>query len=305
MKNAAKQAIVTCATPNWLAPAAVTLLTCARHGAAEIDLIIVCPDASPQNFADLKIFNSRHGTNIILTSVKANDLAPFAATTRLGLGTLLRLRLDQYLDRAYRRVVYIDSDVLAETDVTELLSADLGEFALGAVESIAMLPFIKRNAGEHLQSINFNAEHRYFNAGVLLFDWQRTLADNVLGKAMTVLCRHPKMSFADQDALNIVVAGKYQHLEQRWNNTKKAQDFLSLKPGLRHFNGRAKPWNCPTRIGYGKYRKIYESALLSTPWAAFLDQPQMPWPIKDNWRAIVRRLSFRRQAQLTAKLAIV
>ena len=67
-----KNAIVVCATNNWLAPAAVTLLSCSQHGASEYaDLLIVTPNPSHEHEQQLQKFNAKHETTIKLVTISA------------------------------------------------------------------------------------------------------------------------------------------------------------------------------------------------------------------------------------------
>ncbi len=293
-----KNAIVVCATPNWLAPAAVTLLSCAQNGAtAYADLFIVCPSPSAKDKSDLAAFNELNRTPIQLLAVDAGDLNDIDGG-HLGIGALLRLKLDQFLPQNLERVLYLDCDVLAEGALDELFHMNLEGEPFAAVESIAMMPVINKHAPAHLRALNINPPRPYFNSGVILFDWPATVQARILPQCLEVLKSRQNWKFHDQDTLNIVSKGQWKKLDHQWNVTKKTADYLNLQAHLRHFNGNAKPWNCKNRFGYAKYRKYYEQSLQGTPWAEFLDMKQKPWPLKDNWRALVRRLSFLKRTKL-------
>ncbi len=298
-----KFAIVTCVTPNWLPPAAITLLSCALHGAEEFaDLIILCAGARAVDETNLQNFNSRHGINIKLLNVNPGDLNEIDSG-RLGVGAILRLKLNEFLPGDIERVLYIDSDVLCLQPLSELFSMNMDGFALAAVESTAMMPFINRTAEAHLKSIGMAATAPYFNSGVVLFDWTAILKTDFFKDCLAILKSRADWRFHDQDVMNISAAGKWRKLNQKWNVTKKTSDYLSLKPALRHFNGRLKPWNCGTRFGYATYRMYYIESLKDTAWAEFLNMKQFRWPIKDNWRAFLRKFSFRKIAKLNQIIA--
>lgn len=298
-----KFAIVTCVTPNWLAPAAVTLLSCAQHGAEEFaDLIIVSFDVSNEEADNLALFNKIHGTQIKLQKVKLAELEGMG-TGRLGVGALLRLKLNTYMSKTYQRILYLDSDVLAESNCKEIFEIELHGKPFGAVESIAMLPWINKKSASYLSSIGMTKTASYFNSGVMIFDWKKTLNNNLLAHSFSLLKQNPNFPFQDQDALNAAANGNWQKLSHHWNVTKKTADYLSLKPTFRHFNGRLKPWNCSSRFGYAVYRRYYDKSLKDTAWAEFLNMKQFGWPIKDNWRAFLRKFSYRKIAHLKFHLA--
>ncbi len=305
MNDMKKFAIVTCATPNWLPPAAVTLLSCAQFGAEEFaDLILVSFDIEPSHREALQAFNEKHGINISLLNI-ANEKLRGLGRGRLGVGSLLRLTLDDFLPHNLERVLYLDSDVLAEASCAALFSMSLQDNAIAAVENIALLPWIKHDTEHHYENIQMKLDQKYFNAGVMLFDWQKTLATQFLTRSLEALSYNPDWPFQDQDALNSVSQGHFKLLDHKYNVTKKTSDYLSIKPVFRHFNGAAKPWNSKNRFGFSRYHKYYLECLSGTPYQSFMDQPNNPWPIKDNWRAILRKLSFRKITKLKRHIRLV
>lgn len=300
-----KFAIVTCVTPNWLTPAAVTLLSCAQHGAEEFaDLIIVSFDTVKAHQNKLKLFNLKHQTNIQLLDVSLSDFKGMG-NGLLGVGAIMRLKLDQFMPKAYERVLYLDSDVLAESNCHEIFELDLQNKPFGAVESTAMLPWINKKAAAHLQSIDMDKTAPYFNSGVMVFDWKKTLRCSFLSRSFELLKQNPSWLFPDQDAMNSSNNNEWVMLDHKYNVTKKTADYVNIKPVFRHFNGTSKPWNSKYRFGFARYHKFYFESLEGTPWQDFMDQPQNPWPIKDNWRAILRKLSFRKIAKLKHHISLV
>ena len=300
-----KIAIVTCVTPNWLPPAAVTLLSCAQHGAEEFaDLIIVSFDLEQKHRDELLAFNKQHKTNISAISASIHELRNMGKG-RLGVGSLLRLKLDEFLPPDYERVLYLDSDVLAEANCSKLFATDLNGYTCAAVENTALLPWIKSNASQHLESIHMKKDQKYFNAGVMLFDWSKTLESELMLKSLEIMRENPTWQFQDQDALNSTLQGQWKLLDHKYNVTKKTADYLKLNPVFRHFNGAAKPWNSKSRLGFSRYHKYYMASLSGTPWQSFMDQPQRPWPLRDNWRAFLRKLSFRKIAKLKKHISLV
>jgi lipopolysaccharide biosynthesis glycosyltransferase len=300
-----KNAIVVCVTANWLAPAAVTLLSCAKHGAAEFaDLLIVSPYVETEERNKLDAFNTAHNLHIKLINVELGDLGGMGLG-RLGIGALLRLKLDQFLPPDYHRVLYLDSDVLAEASCKSLFNMNLESKAFAAVESIAMLPWINNSSTQHLSKIGMRPDNPYFNSGVMIFDWEKTLTVKLLPRSLELLKANRDWPFQDQDVLNAACVGQWKMLDHKWNVTKKTADYLKIRPRFRHFNGNAKPWNSKSRLGFATYHRFYAQSLTGTPWHSFLDQPQRPWPLKDNWRAVTRYLSIRKIAKLRHHTSLV
>ncbi len=300
-----KNAIVVCATPNWLAPAAVTLLSCAQHGASQFaDLILVSFQTKHDDQNNLAQFNQKHAINIKLVDVPLNDLTGMGQG-RLGIGSLLRLKLDAFLPKNYDRILYLDSDVVAEASCKKLFEMNLDSQIFAAVENTALLPLIGSNASKHKKAIGMTPSQRYFNAGVMLFDWHKTQSSRLMRDSLALMKLNPTWPFQDQDALNAVAQGQWKMLDHTWNVTKKTADYLDIKPRFRHFNGVGKPWNSKHRFGFARYHTYYTESLKGTPWQGFVKQSQMPWSVKDNWRAFLRKLSFNKIAKLKNHISLV
>lgn len=173
------------------------------------------------------------------------------------------------------RILYLDADIIAVSSLRPLWETPLEGQWLAAVDNV-MEPHVR----QHPVQLGLSSENDYFNSGVLLFNLKQMRADDCTARILE-FARNPKMklSWPDQDALNIVLATRRVHLHPRWNaqNTlffcehgehtfgKQLMQEAVLEPGLLHFEGYAltKPWSymCthPHRDLYWKFRK-------KTPW---------------------------------------
>lgn len=299
-----KFAIVVCATHNWLAPAAVTLLSCAKHGAAEYaDLLIVTPEPRPALQDQLDLFNSKHDTTIKLIAADVGQLAE-ADAGRFSIGSLLRLRLAQHISPHYERVLYLDSDILACAPCNDIFDFDMSGYSLAAAEDIVLLQWVDKNAHNHRETIGMAQDIPYFQAGVLLFDWQNPMGREILSNAYDKMLSGHKFPLADQDPLNLASIGKWKRLPSKFNVDKRTDDLLGIKPVFRHFTGSIKPWTC-WRVGFHKYRKFYKESLAETDWQHFANQPQKRLRQSFSLKFIQRRLAFNTRSKLGKYLNLV
>ncbi len=174
----------------------------------------------------------------------------------------------------------------------KILATNLNGFPLGAVEDISTLPWIAQNGSRLKKQIGMSIDLPYFNAGVLLFDWQKTLKLKMLAKCRALLQTRTHWPTPDQDVLNLCFTKNWQPLNPKWNIDKKLSGYLFLKSGLRHFSGSLKPWNSKHRIGNKKYHKFYVDSLKDTPWSSFIAPQKRAWPLRPNLLHIIRKLSF-------------
>ena len=298
-----KMAIITCVNENWLAPACVTLLSVSRNLADNpADLIIVVDRLSAEGRRDAQEFQDRHG---IAIELKVHEFKGFESLDphRYSSATFLRLYLPEIISQKYQRVLYLDSDVLALADVSSLLKIDLNGKALGAVPEVKMAPGRGILTDRHRRKLGIAATADYFNAGVLLFDWQKTLATDMLGKARTLLLSGKHFDFLDQDALNLIYENNWLALPLKWNVEQSAVCYLNVEPTLRHFNHAAKPWDWSHIMAYAPYHQYYIDALEGLVLSRFLQKPKSGNPYLAFIEYYFRKASLHQRCFLQKRYA--
>lgn len=173
------------------------------------------------------------------------------------------------LRKHVERVLYLDVDILVQTDLTPLYNTSLGTNIVGAVIDPGQALTLRRLGVTPPQSNNI-----YFNSGVLLIDTVRWVNASITERTFHFINHHPALlKFHDQDALNATLVGKVQMLHPKWNvqntlilkkhspiNTEYARlfDEAIAKPAIVHFTTHEKPWNTLTEH---PYLKQYQAAL--------------------------------------------
>ncbi len=268
-------AIVTCCTPNWLPWAACTLKSCADQGGAKLaDFYVVAMGLSAKDRADFQTFLSIHKFRATIIDGALPQHLIDKSPKRFSAAAFLRLTLDKMLDPAYRRVLYLDSDVLALAPLRQVLEFDLQGKALGAVEDYQSFPTRFDGHAKHPAAIGLPAAAPYFNSGVLLFDWPKILKQKKLPECVeriqSLSSPSKKLEFPDQDVMNLVFAGQWQHMPTRFNLISIVSDYFPETPVIRHFTRDHKPWHKVRGIGYAHYYQQYRAMLEGTPWAAMV-----------------------------------
>src|SRR5574344_921455 len=93
----------------------------------------------------------------------------FKELAHLSLSTYNRLLITE-IKPNLGKVLYLDSDMIAIDDIKPLFDTDLGNHLLCAVPDT--FPNAK-DLEERLNTLKLDKNHKYFNAGVLLFDIQK------------------------------------------------------------------------------------------------------------------------------------
>ena len=186
-------------------------------------------------FSDLRVIVAR-GDN------------PFLAMdgrSRHGTATYLRLLVPSHVRGLYRRVLYLDSDMLPlGPGIDGLLGTELHGAALGAVRDNQQWRTPSRHVEEFRRAGLPSAP--YFNAGLLLIDVERFEADRILDRSVDLMRSRPDlMPRHDQSLLNLVLYRAWTELSPIWNwqHSGASRFFIPLaEPRLVHFIGPRKPW---------------------------------------------------------------
>ena len=160
------------------------------------------------------------------------------------------------------KVLYLDCDIVVNKDIKELYDCELDDYLIAAVpENFGDYNLAYKNNVR----LGLSKNHRYFNAGVLLFNNKKFVENNIFDLLLKteIKCRK-KLKLADQDILNIVFDNKYKVLDEKYNWMSQ-KDFSNPNVVVRHYNTDTKPWNYTPLIDisivpdvslYWKYLKL-------------------------------------------------
>lgn len=172
-----------------------------------------------------------------------------------------RLLIQTVVPEEVDRLIYLDSDLIVNTDVQALWEMDLHGKTLLAVQEqcrdsqTVSGPFALPNYLE----LGLPPDAKYFNSGVMLINLKKWRDTDVSGRALAYLHTYrEKVLWWDQDALNAVLAGDWGELDHRWNvltqtftnpswhdgpvKDRSAYEAMIRHPYILHFNTRSKPW---------------------------------------------------------------
>lgn len=196
----------------------------------------------------------------------------------LSIETYYRLVV-QDLMPGYDKVLYLDSDMVAESDVAELYDTNIGDCMIGAARDIDIAGQVKTNSKmkDYVENqIGLKNPFDYFQAGVLILNL-KAFRTSVTTNQLLKTASENEWKCHDQDVLNHVCKGRVLYLPQKWNvvmNWKEydrsREDFLKKapaklylewldarkKPMIIHYAGYQKPWNnpsCDMAVEFWKY----------------------------------------------------
>jgi lipopolysaccharide biosynthesis glycosyltransferase len=183
--------------------------------------------------------------------------------------TYFKLLLSSVIDEEINIVLYLDSDIVINGEITPIFELDIDKYALAAVED-APIEYA------HRMQLSLPCDAKYFNAGVMLVNlayWRKNDSENHL---LAFAKKERFVFYHDQDALNVVFQGQWFSLSPIWNKfnmypwlcipprfDRWEDTFLFKKyPIVIHYVG-LRPWFNLPFIPYGK---LYRKFLYLTPW---------------------------------------
>lgn len=177
---------------------------------------------------------------------------PVEATKHISEETFYRLLIPEVLPQ-YKKILYLDCDLIILGDVAKLYETDLQGNVFGAVYSVEY--WNREGTG----TVPDEKEQEWFNAGVLLMDMDRFQKEGCPEQCRQLMSRQI-FDVVDQDVLRIVGYGKTYYLPYRWNVMwhHLQSDINGLKehnrdayleavrhPEIVHYTSGIKPWNRP------------------------------------------------------------
>lgn len=183
---------------------------------------------------------------------------------RMSSTTYQKLTLAHWLPPHLSRVLWLDCDLLILSDVSPLWDASIGPHIALAVTD-ERVPLVSSRFGVAVwQELGLAREAPHFNAGLLLVNLTAWRAYDVCSRCFAYLRQHrERVYFWDQEALNAVLAGRWQPVDARWNR-HAAYVPAGEQPWILHFSGNLKPW---LFAGRGGHRARYAHYLARTDWA--------------------------------------
>ena len=180
----------------------------------------------------------RYRDGCVLPCYVSSDLSDFtwAPLNRphVSVVTYYRLNMHTLLPPDIERVIYIDSDTIVVDSLEKLWNIDIGSKPIAGCA----------DAGGITQSIRLNlpSSHKYFNAGVLIFNLAELRKSKMLDDAVELYhAREKEIVFQDQDILNILFCNRTYTLPLRWNINDLMFRYSYIRPIIR---GRRRAQSC-------------------------------------------------------------
>jgi lipopolysaccharide biosynthesis glycosyltransferase len=216
----------------------------------------------------LKSFVAKYGSEISFYEIAPERLQSLRVDGHVSAAAYYRLMSALILPANIEKILYLDSDIIVRHSLSELWEIDLKDQALAAVDDL--WPTTEAFVA-HMEILGLPSNTRYFNSGVMLINLNYWRQNNVCERATAFVRENPeKVEFHDQDALNVILVGRWIHLPGTWNG----QDFGGTgRPvpdvAIVHFIGPGKPWHWSWRSNEHPFKKEYRQYRRKTPWRQY------------------------------------
>lgn len=252
--------IVLCSDEGFAVPLAVTLrsLMDALSDASSVSVTVLSFGITKAT--ELRIKESAPDLSIEFLPLEDVLDPRLAASGHLPLAAYGRIFAPSIVQERTQRILYLDADLLIVDDVATLFDQALGDSLVAAVPDQAA-PIVSAPGGLMFwRELGLSPTTPCLNSGVLLINTAAWTALSIEQRVAEFLDRYAdRIRWADQDALNGVLAGNFSPLACRWNQQSvlRAPEHLAYAffaeseveaavadPAIVHFTAGAfkKPW---------------------------------------------------------------
>ena len=244
-----------CFDKNYNIQALISISSLLKNLEEKVNISIIHED--PNSFKK-KYFTKLNNSKADFNFYKFKDYEydfPRLKNSHVSMATYYRIFLDNYLEKNFNTVFYLDADTVVNKNISkelEIVNKQILE------KNILFAASSEINPIESTKRLNM-LNNRYFNAGVMAINLNKWKDIDVQNKSLeTMKLKYHDILWWDQDVLNIICDGDYLELDLNLNfraNFDTFEDNKNIK--IYHFLGDLKPWN-PETVG-SKYSDIYQN----------------------------------------------
>lgn len=239
---------------NYVMPTTVALTSLFLNNKGHeitIYILYLSGDLSQENQEKIQTVVEEYGQSVHFCEIDKNVMAAFPKL-RHGLSAYIRILTPNLLPNV-DKLLYLDGDIVVESDLSDLFNIDISDYCMAAVSDLKQL----FNPAS-MKAIGFKYKREYFNSGVLLMNLPVLRKMDLMDKTLNYLAGYKdKIYNEDQDILNcicpnvLLLPPKYNSIIHLWNRNlplcKKVwtdDEILDARrrPAIIHYLGGFKPW---------------------------------------------------------------
>ena len=188
---------------------------------------------------------------------------PGIKNLRVTVAGLYRLLIPQIFADKLDKVIYLDSDIIVNLDISELWQIDLEDKVIAAAPEAEIILKNSAIADRYLVKNGYVAFENYFNSGVLIMNLKKLsqLEEHIIS-GIKFRGEHLECDYFDQDILNYLFSGDYLKLEERFDTfISKARKSNKIRPAIYHYIGITLQLDVKD-----PFNKLWLDYFTKTPW---------------------------------------
>ncbi|MBD8637303.1 glycosyltransferase family 8 protein [Stenotrophomonas sp. CFBP 13725] len=242
---------------DFIVPAVESIVRSAEPGTRVAVDVIIDHEPKPAFRQALEMFCPERSCIHVISADQFGDLLE---VTHISRGMYYRLMIPELVNAD--KVLYVDCDVLVRHDLKGIFATELR----GALAAAVVNPF------HDASRLGLAPDDVYFNSGVMLINTPAWREFGMKGRVLEYLRNNVDLlRMPDQDALNVVMRGKWIELDPTYNcqvsmllrHKELARElaprwnirFLA-DPAIMHFSAGHKQWHASNRICFSKEYKL-------------------------------------------------
>lgn len=119
------------------------------------------------------------------------------------------------------KVIYIDTDAIVRKDISNVWKYDISNCYVAGVKDYGII-------ADNILA-RYGIKGKYINSGFVLFNLKKIRDDNIKDKWFKLI-NEIKLTYPDQDALNIVCQHNAMYLPSMYNSCEYAGDRITMEP---------------------------------------------------------------------------
>ena len=243
--------VVFCFNAGFVNYAAVSTFSAFVNSQASLKVYWVIPNHSLNTVAPVRELLTSKGMDITIKAVSDDCFREWKEVGHFSLACYLRLIIPEVIPES--KVIYLDGDLIVQTDLSELFKGEIGNNSIGGVYD---------EDGEKTSLLTKIKNGQYVNSGVLILNLDELRNNQFFQKCTEIYNKYgDEITWPDQCIINKYGEGRKILINPNWNFRFPIQKNLQMPTSdiiakfktanIVHFIGVIKPWsiNCPTHLG--------------------------------------------------------
>lgn len=250
-----KMNIIFISDNNYIKPTAVAIRSIINNATKEKNLnFFVLGDSLTKDSINLLKNSGAKNIKIIPSETLLSDLKNLSVNRHVSHSALLKFFLPQIF-KDFDKILYLDSDILVQKDLSELYNTDINDFYAAVIKDTLCV----KNP-EYMKQVKIENKF-YFNSGVMLLNLRKMREDNITEK-MLLYRQTQEQHFMDQDVFNAIIGHNVKYISYKYNflnyyltimtpselseffdeKLEKTHERIYNDCTIVHLGGREKPW---------------------------------------------------------------